>query len=233
MKVAILQCDDVLDKFRPEFDNYPEMVTALLSAADGEMEFEVFNVQQGQFPANIRAWDLYITTGSKASAYEDLSWIRDLIGFVKQLDEAGQKLMGICFGHQIIALALGGSVEKSPKGWGIGVSENRICYQPAWMEKRPETLKLIVSHQDQVARLSEGSVVVAASDFCPHFMVQWNEHFLSVQGHPEWKRIYSRALIEHRRTIIPAERVEQGLVSLALEPDNRLFSSWILDFARG
>jgi GMP synthase-like glutamine amidotransferase len=232
MKVAILQCDDVLDKFRQMFGNYPEMVSSLLSDSDGELEIEVFNVQLGQYPEDIRAWDLYITTGSKASAYEDLPWIHDLIGFIKQLDEARLKLMGLCFGHQVIALALGGSVEKSLKGWGIGVSETRICHQPAWMQERPDRLKLIVSHQDQVTRLCEGSVVIAASDFCPHFMVQWNDHFLSVQGHPEWQRSYSRALINHRRNIISPERVEQGLESLALEPDNRLLARWVLEFAR-
>ncbi|MEH6578078.1 MAG: GMP synthase [Amphritea sp.] len=231
MKIAILQCDDVLDKFQEEFGNYPQMVTDLLMSVDDAREVDVFDVRSGEYPNDIDDWNLFITTGSKASVYDDEVWIKDLIGFVQCLDKAGKKLIGICFGHQIIALATGGAVENSRKGWGIGVASNRILTQQVWMGQVPAELNLIVSHQDQVTKLSEGAAVIAESDFCPYFMVQWNAHFLSVQGHPEWSRAYSETLINDRRDRIAHERIEDGLASLAKEPDNNLFSRWILNFA--
>jgi GMP synthase (glutamine-hydrolysing) len=80
--------------------------------------------------------------------------------------------------------------------------------------------------------LPEGAVVIAESDFCPFFMVQWNDHFLSVQGHPEWNRAYSRSLMNERRAIIPPERIETGLESLSIKPDNELLARWIIDFVK-
>lgn len=235
MKIAILQCDNVLDKFQKDFGNYPQMITDLLTktSVEEQLEIEAFDVRNGEYPENIYDWNLFITTGSKAGVNDNEVWITNLIEFVQQLDVAQKKLVGICFGHQIIALARGGSVEKSGKGWGIGIASNRILIQPEWMGKEQPELNLIVSHQDQVSLLPEGAKVIAESDFCPYFMVQWDNHFLSVQGHPEWTRPYSKALINDRRGIIPPKRIEQGLASLDKEPDDYQFAQWILMFAKG
>jgi GMP synthase-like glutamine amidotransferase len=232
MKIAILQCDSVLDKFQQDFGNYPQMIIDLLTNVEGKLEIEVFDVQQGKYPENIDDWDLFITTGSKAGVNDNEVWIKDLIEFTQRLDTLQKRLVGICFGHQIIALARGGSVAKSSKGWGIGVASNRVLTQPSWMAMRPDQLNLIVSHQDQISRLPKGATVIAESNFCPYFMVQWDDHFLSVQGHPEWSRPYSKALINDRRNIISGERIEEGLASLEKTPDSHQFAQWILMFAK-
>ncbi len=232
MKVALLQCDNVLEKFQPEFGNYPGMVQSMFDGVDEELEFDIFDCQQGQFPLDIHAYDFYITTGSKASAYDDLEWVRQLIEFVGELDKARKKLIGICFGHQIIALALGGAVEKSTKGWGIGIACNEMLEQPRWMRQYSAEFKMLVSHQDQVTHLGGDAQILAKSDFCPYFVVQWGEHFLSIQGHPEWKNAYSRALMNDRRAIIPAKRIEAGMESLYLHSDSELFVSWVMDFVK-
>jgi len=230
MNIAILQCDEVLSEFIPEFGTYADMIKRMFAAVDASLEYQVFNPQQGEYPDDLDAYDFYITTGSKAGAYEDIPWIRRLIRFVQQLDEQQKKLIGICFGHQIIAIARHGQVEKSPKGWGIGVTKNRIIAHPEWMAEPKDELNIIVSHQDQINRLPDDTLVIASSDFCPCFVVQWGSHFLSIQGHPEWQREYSRALIKHRRDRAGAERTEAGLASLAIAPDNTTFTRWIMDF---
>ncbi len=230
MKIAILQCDDVLEKFQPQFGHYPEMIRKMFQPFDGPFEFAAFDCQKGYLPEDINTYDLYITTGSKASVYEDKPWIQQLIRFVEQLDKHEKKLIGICFGHQIIAMACKGMVEKSQKGWGIGVAVNHLFATPGWMSEIKPELNVIVSHQDQVITLPEHALVIAGNDFCPFFMVQWSDHFLSIQGHPEWNKAYSRTLINERRAIIDPERIEAGLASLTIEPDNRLFVRWILDF---
>lgn len=230
MKVALLQCDNVLEKFQPEFGNYPAMVQSMFDGVDEELEFDIFDCQQGQYPHDIHAYDFYITTGSKASAYDDLEWVHQLIEFVRELDKQHKKLIGICFGHQIIALVRGGKVEKSTAGWGIGIACNEMVSRPQWMRPSSDEFKMIVSHQDQVTQLPDDTQIIAQSDFCPYFVVQWGRHFLSIQGHPEWKNAYSRTLMNDRRAIIPAERIEAGMASLDLQSDSELFVSWIMDF---
>ncbi len=232
MKVALLQCDNVLEKFQPEFGNYPAMVQSMFDGVDEKLEFEIFDCQQGQYPHDIHAYDFYITTGSKAAAYDDLDWVHRLIEFVRELDKQRKKLIGICFGHQIIALARGGLVEKSRKGWGIGIARNEMIRQLQWMRQSSGELNMLVSHKDQITKLPGDTQVIAQSDFCPYFVVQWGEHFLSIQGHPEWGNAYSRTLMNDRRAIIPAERIEAGMASLDLKSDSELFVSWIMDFVK-
>lgn len=230
MKVAILECDDVLEKFQPKFGHYRDMIRHMFGHLDTPFEFEVFDCRLGHYPENIDGYGFFITTGSKTSVYENKPWIQQLIKFVQHLDKHKKKLIGICFGHQAIAMAFDGMVEKSEKGWGVGVSVNRIVTIPDWMREKRKELNIIVSHQDQITSLPEEALVIAESDFCPFFMVQWNNHFLSIQGHPEWNSAYSRTLINNRRGLIPAERIAEGFASLDITPDNRLFTRWIMDF---
>lgn len=232
MKVAILQCDNVVERFQEDFGNYPQMITDLLNSVENNLEIGTFDVQKGEYPQNINDWELFITTGSKASVNDNEDWIIDLIEFTKLLGVTKKKLVGICFGHQIIALARGGSVAESDKGWGIGIASNNILIQTDWMDNEQHELKLIVSHKEQINQLPQGAVVIAQSDFCPYFMVQWDDHFLSVQGHPEWNKLYSKTLMNDRRSIIPVKRIEQGLTSLEKNINNQQFARWIINFAK-
>lgn len=231
MRAAILLCDQVMDKLQPQFGTYQTMIEHMFAAADIPISFDAFDCRQGEYPENISGYDFFITTGSKSSVYDPEPWIAALIDFVKKLHEKEAKLIGICFGHQLIAMALGGSVEQSPKGWGVGVSENRVISHPPWMKEQPAQFNVLVSHRDQVMKLPEDTTIIAESDFCPYFIIQWNDHFLSIQGHPEWPKGYSEALMNLRRgTLIPEERVETGVVTLKLGIDNERFASWVLDF---
>ena len=230
MHVAIIQCDAVMSEFVAEFGNYTDMIKRMFSSVGADLEYRVFDSRQGEYPHDLDAWDFYITTGSKAGAYQDIPWIRQLISFVQRLDKQQKKLIGICFGHQIIAMARQGQVEKSLKGWGVGVAKNRVIAHPEWMKEPADELNIIASHQDQITRLPDDTRVIASSDFCPCFVVQWGNHFLSIQGHPEWLPAYSRALMNHRRDILGDELTDAGLASLAIAPDNALFTRWILDF---
>lgn len=230
MKVAILQCDTVLEKFQPRFGDYPEMVIHMFDRVDLKLSFDTYDCKQGEFPANIDEYDFYIATGSKASVYDELDWIKKTIKFVQQLDKNKKKLIGICFGHQLIAMARGGKVEKSENGWGIGIAPNRVIASPQWMNTKSSEINILVSHQDQIVELPADTLLIAENDFCPFFIVQWGNHFLSIQGHPEWTSDYSRALMNDRRDIIPAGIIDTGMNSLQVNPQNDLFVEWIMDF---
>ena len=232
MRVAILQCDEVLEKFQPEFGSYVGMIEQMFESFDGAFAFDCYDCRKQQYPDDLDVYDFFITTGSRASVYDEEPWIQILIDFVKRLEKEKKKFIGICFGHQILAIAFNARVEKSAKGWGIGVATNRIVYTPQWMGEKKKNINIIVSHQDQIMSLPEGATVIAESDFCPFFIVQWNDQFLSIQGHPEWNRDYSKALMNERRKIISQPIIAAGFGSLVKVPDNARFIRWIIDFIK-
>lgn len=230
MIIGILQCDDVLEQLQPEFGNYPQMFEQLLRQVRDDLEFRVYDVRKGEYPADLDECDGYITTGSRHGVNDGLAWVDELENFVRRLHQAGKKYVGICFGHQLLAKALGGRVERSERGWGCGVSFNQITQQQNWMEPFQPELDLVVSHQDQVTLLPEGSQVLAASQFCPYYMIQIGENMLGIQGHPEFSRAYSGALTNTRRDRIPPNRVREALHSLDAEVDDLTATQWIINF---
>ena len=233
MKIGILECDDIAPQLKDKFVPYPEMFKTLLREVDESLSFHDFAVHKGEMPLSIDSCDAYLITGSKAGVYEPLDWIAALEGFIKALDREQRKLVGICFGHQLMSQVLGGTVGKSDKGWGVGLSVNQVVAKKYWMQPYSDHLDLLVSHQDQVIELPPGAEVLASSDFCPNYLIQYNDHFMSVQGHPEFSKALSRALMDLRRgDVVPEERVVEGIESLAGESQGLLMMQWLVNFLR-
>lgn len=230
MIIGILQCDDVQPQLQSTFGNYPDMFQKLLSDIDATLSYRIYDVRRQEYPADLDECDAYLSTGSKHSVNDDERWVKRLIEFVSQLDRAKKKFAGICFGHQLIAMALGGSVSMSEKGWGAGVAFNQISKPRPWMQPMSQGLDVIVSHQEQISSLPARCKIVAASSFCPAFMVEVDAHMLGIQGHPEWSKEYSRALTNTRLDRIPAQRVREAFCSLHASVDDQLLGRWILNF---
>jgi GMP synthase-like glutamine amidotransferase len=230
MKLGILKTDTVRPEWVPDFGEYPDMFITLLGQLDPILEFVVYDVEQGQYPSDIDEVDAYLMTGSKSSVYDDKPWIARLMDFVRELDQRGKKLVGICFGHQLVAQALGGKTEKSSKGWGVGLHTHQFSTAPAWHDQGDMDLDILVSHQDQVVRNAQGARVLAGSTFCENAVCQIGDHILTFQGHPEFVSAYSREIMEFRREMIGEPAYTAGVASLIVKPEGQRVSRWILNF---
>lgn len=229
MNLGILQCGHVREQFVTEHGKYPDMFSRLLKQADPTISFTLYDTEHNELPASIDTCDAYLITGSRHCVNDGYSWINDLERFVRQLHAAQKKVIGICFGHQLIAKALGGKVIKSPNGWGVGMSKNKITQKKSWMNPTSEQFNLPMSHQDQVVELPPGTDIVASNDFCPFYMLQIGNN-LTVQGHPEFSKAYTQALIEFRKDILDTPRYEQGLKSLQWDKNDTLVAQWMINF---
>ncbi|WP_298562862.1 type 1 glutamine amidotransferase [uncultured Aliiroseovarius sp.] len=214
MKIGILQAGHSPDELRDSVGDYGEMFTRLL---DGHgFEFQIFSVVDGEFPAGTQDADGWLITGSKHGVYEDHDWIPPLEDLIRDIRDAGQPLVGVCFGHQIIAQALGGRVEKFDGGWSIGRTEYNFGNQK---------LALNAWHQDQVVEAPEGAEIVASTDFCANAAMMIGDKILTIQPHPEFTAPLVAGLIEHRgRGNVPDALLDAAEDALDTQTDNAKFA---------
>lgn len=230
MKLGILICDRVQPHLQSKYGDYPHMFKALLEHITEPLEVSYFSAIDNQLPEDIDICDVYMTSGSRWGVNDEFDWIKQLEKFIVRLYHAKKGFVGICFGHQLIAKALGGKVINSKKGWGIGVSSSKILIQKKWMQPRQSCCDLVVSHQDQISELPSGAEVLMGNEFCPYSMIQLGHHFLGMQGHPEFSHEYSLALMNSRKDRIPSERIELGEASLSTPTDEKLVIKWVVQF---
>lgn len=229
MKLGILITDTVIPELAEQFGQYPEMFARLL-ALDPTLELVSFDVLNGEYPADIDDVDAYLITGSKTSVYDDEEWIKPLISFVRDLNAAKKKLVGICFGHQIIAQALGGETTKSEAGWCVGIHTATLNDKAQRFGEVGSSFKLLSSHQDQIQRLADGAEILASTSNCPAAMTVLGDHILTFQGHPEFDKKYARQLLDMRREILGESIYTAAITSLQQDTDHDLAARWIIDF---
>jgi GMP synthase-like glutamine amidotransferase len=223
MKLAILETGRPPGALAEEFGDYPSMFEQLLG--DG-FAVETFDVQAGQLPDS--GHDAILITGSPAGVYDDFPWIGPLMQFIRSA--ADRKMVGVCFGHQVMAQALGGRVVKSEKGWGAGLHRYDIVRREPWMDgDAGAELAIPASHQDQVIVQPPHTEIVAASDFTPYAGLAWTDRpAISFQFHPEFSPAYAKALIEARYDAVPDP--DAAMASLDAPNDNQRVAGWIKRF---
>jgi GMP synthase-like glutamine amidotransferase len=222
MKVAILETGRPPGKLADQFGDYSAMFAQLLGPG---FEIESFDIQAGEFPEP-DAHAAYLITGSPAGVYDALPWVDPLQRFIRSAGDS--KMIGICFGHQVMAEALGGHVEKSDKGWGAGLHRYAIVRSEPWIDSAG-TIAAPASHQDQVVIQPPNAEVVAASDFTPFAALAWTDRpAISFQFHPEFSPAFAKALIEQRFDVVP--NPEAAIASLDAPNDNARVGEWIKRF---
>lgn len=235
LDIAILQTDEVSPEFIGSHGDYPQMFEALLRAGAENREvpvainFHTYDARCGDFPA-ADAHQGYLITGSRKSVYDDEAWIAALAEFLEAAIQAGKKVIGICFGHQLVAHFFGGRAEPAKQGWAVGIQENRTVDREPWMDGDGDRLNLISSHKDQVTELPASARVIASSDFCPIGGFVIGDQILTFQGHPEFQRAYSNDLMVMRRELLGEEVFHAGVESLDKETDEDRVGRWIVNF---
>lgn len=227
--VGLLLCDHLDDDVAARVGDYTELYPAVFDPAG--VDLVVYEVTRGELPDDLAAHDGWIVSGSRRSTYEDEGWIHHLEDLVRRIVAERRRLVGICFGHQMTAQALGGTVERADVGWGVGRKAFDVVAPSEWMEP-VEDFTILMSHRDQVTRLPDGAELVATADYCPVGAYRIGDHVFCVQGHPEFVPELSRILMEKRREVIGAEVVDEALDTLHEPPDSARVVAWMADFFR-
>ena len=210
--------------------DYSPMLMDYLRKYFDPKNLKEYMVAQGEFPADINECEGWIITGSPASCYDNEIWIHQLINFVQDCHKNTKKVLGICFGHQLLAHALGGKVEKSNKGWGVGVRNFSILRNTPWMKSNKKDSSLLFSHQDQVTELPPSAKLIATDNFCPNQIFSIDDHIFSIQGHPEFTKEYAKSRYDSRVEALGESVHKEALRSLTKEGDDKLYGQWIKDF---
>jgi GMP synthase-like glutamine amidotransferase len=225
MKLAILETGRPPAELVERFGDYPSMFRRLLGE---EFDVETYDVAAGELPADGQAHDAYLITGSPAGVYDPLPWIAELSSFIRAAED--RKMVGVCFGHQVMSEALGGRVEKSSKGWGVGLHRYEIVHSEPWMDPAAE-IAVPVSHQDQVVTQPPNTRVIAQSNFTPYAALAWTDRpAISFQFHPEFAPNYAKALVDARRDRLPDPAA--AIASLDAPNDADRVAAWIRRFLK-
>ena len=225
MKTALLICDHVNHDLKETHGDYVEIFNNLLPG----IVMEPFFVIDNEFP-EVEEYDVFVSTGSRYSVYDDIPWIVRLRELTREVYESNKKFIGVCFGHQLIAESLGGKVEKQEGGFLIGIHSFEVTKHLHWMKPIVDEYKVLMLCQDQISILPMDSTVLAKSDECPIGMYTVGRNFLGIQGHPEFSREFNRAVFESRADRIGSEKIAKAISSLKMEPSKALLSSYLENF---
>lgn len=205
MRIGILQTGQSPDMLREEAGDYPDMFTRLLAGRG--LSFRTYHVEAMEFPASVQECDGWLITGSRHGAYEDHPFIPRLEDFIREAMAQKVPLVGICFGHQIIAQAMGGKVERFGGGWAVG---------PQDYDFGGEKITLNAWHRDQVTERPAGAEVLASNDFCENAALVYGDEAWTVQAHPEFADSFMEGLMEARgRGVVPDAQLEAARANLS------------------
>lgn len=210
--------------------DYPDLYADILG--DFGIELTTYRCDEGQLPDSHVEQDGWLCSPSRLSVYDDHVWLRHVEDFLRSLIAAESPFVGICFGHQLLAQALGATVKRADVGWGIGAKNYEIVEHPWWMQPARESIVLAASHQDQVLHLPDGARLLARADYCPVGGMLVGERAWTLQVHPEFSPAIADSLLATRISLFGEERVRRARETLNTPLDQVVVASWIATFFR-
>ena len=233
-RINILLCDTFPGRLPDFIPNYESLFMDLFSAIGEQHEYTIYQTWQGELPSIISTDELYLIPGSLDSAYDDKPWITALIHWIEKAYCRGAKMMGVCFGHQVIARALGGSVSRYEGGFGAGVRASHVIDEMMQAYFPQHEMHLLYSHHDQVDVLPPGAVLCATSDFCRYESFRIDHQVITFQGHPEFTVAYSRHLLVNCCDDVEPSVKASALKSLEyLAPQGPIAARFAIDLLLG
>ena len=237
MRIAIIEAGEPPAALVPEHGSYGAMIRALIGGdGTGGHDVATFRAFAGDLPGPGDC-DAIVVSGSACGVHDGLPWIGELATLLRRAAEARRRLVGICFGHQVMAQTFGGAVARSPRGWGVGLHRYEIVAAEPWMAGTAagDTIAVAASHQDQVVVRPPRTRLVAASAFAPHAMLAYADHpAMSVQFHPEFTPLFSRALLAARPWPgLSDEDRAAAIASHERASDRARVAGWIRAFLAG
>ncbi|MEO0761494.1 MAG: type 1 glutamine amidotransferase, partial [Pseudomonadota bacterium] len=210
----------------------------MFGGAAPEFRYRYYMTLEGELPAAPTECDAWLVTGSRHGVYDPLPWIEPLKDFLRATRAAGRPIIGICFGHQVVAEAFGGRATKFDGGWGLGRQDYAVAARPGWMADAPASLGLYAVHQDQVVALPEDATLLATNEHCAHAMVAYGDaetpDAVTVQPHPEFEAAFvadlARLIGDDNRA--PGTVVDQALASLEGGDDNAIVAGLLAAYLR-
>ena len=230
MHLAILMTNTDESDFAQAHPKDGEKFAALIHSVRPDWTCEVFSVKDGVFPEDLSAFDGVMITGSPASVHDGEPWIDRLLETIRAIVARGIPLFGACFGHQAIALALGGTVEKNPGGWVFGLTKAEIVDPAPWMQPLSSELKQYGAHIEQVTKAPEGARVLISSAACPVGGFSIGDRVYTTQNHPEMTPGFIAALVEEYAGKLPEDVIGRARASLAEKADYAVFAETVARF---
>ena len=234
MHLAILMSNTDESEFAQQHPKDGEKWQALLAPLMPDARFTVYSVKDGEFPTDESIYDGWIITGSPASVHDVDPWLETLFALIRRIVARQTPLFGACFGHQAIAMALGGHVAQNPGGWVFGTTEtevtSQVCELAPWMTPGP--IRQYAAHIEQVVDLPKDAQVVMANADCPVGGFVIGSRVFTTQYHPEMTHHFIGALIEELADQKPAEVIDTARASLDQSAENGRFGRWIVAFLR-
>ena len=229
MHICILHIGFDNDGLNKRHKTSPERFINLLKPSLPEAKWTTIHCLEDNLPNDADGFDVYLITGGRYSVFEDFDWQHKLFDFIRQIYSNNIPLLGICYGHQAIAHALGGHVERFDNGWGAGVTSVNVIDQPAWLKPMAEKIYLLAMHQDQVTTIPTEATRFLDSHFCHNSGFYIEDRVLAIQQHPEFTSELCRDLIVRRKERI-GKQYKPALQSLDIQHQGEYVGQWIANF---
>jgi GMP synthase-like glutamine amidotransferase len=229
-RIAVLNNNTDRSAFAAAFADDGHKVVAALQPLRPGWQFDVWQARDGQLPPAPQAYQGWVLTGSVASVNDGEPWMLQLADLVRQAHQRRVPLVGLCFGHQMVAHALGGTVGLSPGGWRIGTAPTQYAEALPFMQPAQARISLFAAHQEQVLQPPPGARVVGGDSFAPVGAMAIGSHIFTTQYHPELSLDFMRALLDACADEWPAAQVAQARRQVEVPVDAALFMRWVVQF---